>query len=68
MCYADMVYYVKEITDGRFEGNRSRGRKRIGVLNSLLKGVNFEIMKREHMTGQLGAIGLQGPACRQSTR
>ena len=37
---------LKEIIEGRFEGKRSRGRKRIGMLDSLLKGENFEIMKR----------------------
>ena len=37
---------LKEIIEGRYEGKRSRGRKRIGMLDSLLKGENFEIMKR----------------------
>ena len=37
---------LKEIIEGRFERKRSRGRKRIGMLDSLLKGENFEIMKR----------------------
>ena len=37
---------LKEIIEGRFEGKRSRGRKRIGMLDSLLNGENFEIMKR----------------------
>ena len=39
---------LKEINEGRFEGKRSRGRKRIGMFDSLLKGENFEIMKRNN--------------------
>ena len=37
---------LKEIIERRFEGKRSRGRKRIGMLDSFLKGENFESMKR----------------------
>ena len=37
---------LKDIIEGRFEGKRSRGRKRIGMFDSLLKGENFKIMQR----------------------
>ena len=37
---------LKEIIEGRFEGKHSRGRKRIGMFDILLRGENFEIMKR----------------------
>ena len=32
---------LKEIIEGRLEGKRSKGRKRIGMLDSLTKGENF---------------------------
>jgi len=37
---------LRNIVEGRLEGKRSRGRKRIMMLNEFMKGTTFEIMKR----------------------
>ena len=37
---------LKSVIEGRMEGKRCRGRKRIGILDELTKGCGYDAMKR----------------------
>ena len=37
---------LKDVVEGRMEGKRPRGRKRIGMIDDLKEGLSYEILKR----------------------
>jgi len=56
----------KDVIEGRMEGKRPRGRRRIRMIDDLKEGSHKD-MKRRAKTELAGEVGHQGPAWRQNT-
>ena len=58
---------MKEVMEGKMEGKRGPGRKRIGMIDELMLNEQYVDLKRRAEDRQGWRVWLQGPAVWQNT-
>jgi len=59
---------LRQVLEGRMEGNWPRGRPRIGILDELMEGKTYSALKRRAMDRGKWRVGCQGPGNRHNIR